>query len=207
MSWIAVAIIGTGVLGAGGMYLASQEQSRASKAATGAELQMWQESQKQLAPWYEKGAWGLNRLQDMLYAGPGTFKPGETPGYRFGYKEFVEKPYLAGAGAKGKLFSGGTGKDLTRYAMDYGEMQYDRWLDRYYNKLTPYQSLAGLGMTTASQGAQNTLATGSNIANNLIGQGDARASMWTGIGNLGQNTMNNYMNYLAWQDIKNKLVV
>lgn len=196
----------SGIFGAEASKSAARAQEKASKKATEAELEMYYQSREDIAPWREAGAWALGQvpgyynesgeylgaeppedmtgvtykpstgLINMIEKGPGEFVPEEEPGYKFGYEEFVEKPTLALASARGRLGSGGTMRELTRYASDYASTKYDNFLDRWYESLTPYQSLAGVGQTTATQGAQNALATGQQIGQNLLSAGEARAS-------------------------------
>jgi hypothetical protein len=138
--------------------------------------------------------------EGMIQKGPGEFKPEEDPGYKFGYQEFVENPTLKMASATGKLRSGATQKALTRYASDYASTKYDNFLSRYYDSLKPYQSMAGVGQTTASQNAQNAMVTGQNVAQGQMAAGNARASGYVNtanaIGNaasgIGQNYLDKY---------------
>ena len=70
------------------------------------------------------------------------------------------------AASKGSLLSGGSLKAAQRYGQDYATNEYDNFLRRYYdranfaqnqyyNKLQPYQSLAGVGQTSVNQVYQN----------------------------------------------------
>lgn len=205
MSWAAV-IVGGSVLVGG--YIQSQSAQSAAQAqagaagiATQAQLRMYYQSREDMAPWHEKGAEALNKLLAMIQAGPGEFRPEEQPGYKFGYQEFVEKPTLAMASATGGLGGGGTQKALTKYASDYATGNYQNWLNNWYKSLTPYQSLAGLGQTTAGQMGQNALVTGQNIGQNVLTAGQARATGYINQGNIwgnaisgmGQNALNYYM--------------
>jgi len=42
-------------------------------------------------------------------------------------------------------------KGLTKYASDYAETSYDNFLNRYYQKLNPYLSTAGMSLIPATQ--------------------------------------------------------
>lgn len=192
---MSMAMIGSAIIVGGATYLSSKEQADAAgkaadaqaggaDAATRAQLEMYYRARKDLAPWRIEGRNALYGLMDQMKAGPGAFDPAQEPGYQFGFNEFIEKPYLAGAGAKGKLFSGQTGKDLTRYASDYAETKYDNWLSRYYDKLKPWQSMAGVGQTSATQTGANALATGQLIGNNALSAGNARATGYINRGNV-----------------------
>jgi len=204
--WVGLAIAAG--IGLYSVYKQSQYAKQATQAgvgasdrATQAELDMYYQSREDLAPWREAGAGALNKLTGMIEAGPGEFVPEEQPGYQFGYEEFVEKPTLRMASATGGLGGGGTQKALTRYASDYATQNYQNWLNNWYQSLTPYQSLAGLGQTSAGQTAQNALTTGQAIGSNIVGAGNARATGYVNqaniygnaISGMGQNVLNYYM--------------
>ena len=153
-------------------------------------------------------------LTGMIAEGPGEFVPEEDPGYRFGFENFIRDPYLAQASATGRLgtatednlmgLPGGAMQEITRYASDYATTKYDNFLDRWYQSLTPYQSLAGVGQTTAAQGAQNAITSGQGVAQSIQNAGDARASGYINQANAVSGAMNNAVNgismarYLGW---------
>lgn len=137
--------------------------------------------------------------QGLIAAGPGEFIPEEQPGYKFGYEEFVEKPLLAGASAAGDLRSTNTLKNLTRYASDYASTSYDNFLNRYYQSLNPYFSIAGMGQVGATGSANAALQTGANVANlqyqNALNQGQIATGMTAGIAGVAQQGVQNYLDY------------
>ncbi len=192
MSWIAAAVIGGSVIGG---VVQSRSASKAADAqragadqASATQLEMFYQSREDTAPWREAGERALNLLAPKIEAGPGEFKPGEDPGYQFGYEQFVEKPLLRNASAQGSLGGGRSLKELTRYASDYASTKYDNFLSRWYQSLNPLQSMAGIGQTTATQNAQNALATGQSIGQNQIAAGNARATGYVNQGNIWGNT-------------------
>ena len=187
---------GTALLIGGGLALASgamQSSAARSAAQTGAaavdqatqaQLEMYYQGREDLAPWREAGGKALGDLVNMLEKGPGEFVPADQPGYKFGYEEFVEKPTLRLASATGALGGGGTQKALTRYAQDYASQEYDNFLTRWYKSLTPYQSLAGIGQTTAAQGAETGRKTGVGIAESTLAGGAARETGYVNQANI-----------------------
>lgn len=210
MSGIATAIIGTAVVGGIVQSVtadkAADAQVQSAQQASNTELEMFYQSRADVAPWREAGEDALNLLAPKVAAGPGEFDPEKDPGYQFGYQEFVEKPRLRGASARGDLGGGRTMKELTRYASDYATTKYDNFLDRWYKSLTPLQSLSGVGQTTGQQMGQNAIATGQSIGQNQLAAGDARATGYINQGNiwgnvasgLGQNALDAYyMNKLG----------
>jgi len=162
---------------------------------------MYQQGREDQAPWREAGEEALGDLVNMIERGPGEFVPSDQPGYKFGYEEFVEKPTLRLASARGALGGGGTQKALTRYAQDYASQEYDNFLTRWYKSLTPYQSLAGIGQTTAAQGAQTGAYTGAQIGQNIMAGGEARATGYVNQANIWGNLLSgvgqNALDYAA----------
>lgn len=209
-------IAGTSLFGASKAASAQKEAakkaSQAEMRAIEAQLEMYYQGREDLAPWREAGGEALNKLIPMIEAGPGKFVPAEQPGYKFGYQEFVEKPTLRMAAATGGLGGGGTQKALTRYASDYASTKYDNFLNRWYQSLTPWQSLAGIGQTAAGQTVEAGLNTGrgiagsyGNIGQNALLAGQARASGYTNMANVISGGVTSGMeNYLLARYLKNQ---
>jgi len=148
----------------------------AADKANATQLEMYDQSREDTAPWREAGEAALGRLEDKMGAGPGQFSPQADPGYKFGYEEFVEKPLLRNAAGRNGLGGGRTGKELTRYASDYASTKYDDFLRRWYQTLAPDQSMAGLGQTAAIQQGQSSISVGRDLGQNLLTQGADRAT-------------------------------
>ncbi len=140
----------------------------------------------------------------LIQQGPGEFKPEEQPGYQFGYKNFIEQPYLSTQSAKGKRLSGETMKGLIGYASDYAETTYDNFLNRYYQKLNPYLSTAGLSQIGATGSAAASTQAGQSISNlqtgmgnmayqNALAQGNIATGQIAGISGSFQNTYQNWL--------------
>jgi len=208
---VGAAVVGGAVIGSVASSKSSKAASKAADTQADASLEaaqisadtqkeMYYQSREDTAPWREAGENALTQLQGKVSAGPGQFDPQQDPGYQFGYKEFVESPTLAAASATGRLRSGATQKALSRYAQDYASTKYDNFLSRYYQSLTPLQSLSGVGQTTASQNAQNAIATGQGVGNALSmgveNAGDARASGYINQANAFAGGANNISNAL-----------
>ena len=161
-------------------YAASEASKKASEAqrkgagqATQAQLEMYYQGREDIAPWRKKGKWALRELRGKIKAGPGEFE--ESPGYQFRLAEGI-KARERGAAARGNVLSGAQEKDLMRFGQGLATEDYDNWLRRYYQSLGPYQSMAGLGQTSAVQTAQMGQQTGQSIGQNYLAAGRARAS-------------------------------
>jgi len=181
---VAAATLGGALISSGGASKAASTAAAATDRAAEVQREMFYTSREDLAPWREAGKRALSALEGRIEAGPGEFVPEEEPGFKFGYREFVEKPLMRRASARGGVDSGRTLKELTRYAEDYASTRYDNFLNRWYKSLTPYQSLAGVGQTSAAQMGENALVAGGNIGNALITGGQARASGYANQANI-----------------------
>jgi len=162
----------SGMLGSRASEKAAKAQQRGADAATAAQLEMYYQSREDLAPWREAGKTALNQLTSLLKAGPGEFT--QSPGYQFRLGEGV-KTLERGAAARGRQLGGAQQKALTRFGQDYASGEYQNWLNRYYQKLNPYFSMAGMGQVGAQQTAQAGQQAGQGIANNLLYAGQAQA--------------------------------
>lgn len=228
------AVIGAAVIGAGASVYSATKQSNAAKKAaetqaeaygnaTSVQMEMFEkaladqkaardQSIKLTEPWREAGENALKRLQLMVSKGPGKYSHQDSPSYQFEMGE-GENAINRNMAARGLSNSGAALKSLQGYSQGLANKDYwtgyQNHMNRYYQSLTPYQSLAGIGMTTignqqnAIQGYANNAGnlmtqTGSNVAQNAIGAGNAGASGYINQANAftgGMNSMtNNLMN-------------
>lgn len=185
-------IIGSTVLGMDAADDAADAQAAAAKDAAAGQWKMYDQSREDLAPWREAGANALTTLVSKVNAGPGDYT--KSPGYDFRLDE-GNKNILARASAQGRYNSGATDKALLEYGQDYATNDYDNFLNRYYQSLTPLQSLAGVGQTTASNMASLNTQTGSNVGNYLTNAGEARASGYINKANAVTGGINNALSF------------
>jgi hypothetical protein len=135
-------------------------------------------------------------LIDRINKGPGEFK--ESPGYQFVLSEGINALDKSAA-AKGNLFSGASGKAISQYAEGLASQEYDNFLRRWYESLTPYQSLAGLGLTSAQSSGQLGANTANALSNIALQSGEAKAAgilgqqaPYTQLANWGVNQLIDY---------------
>lgn len=104
-----------------------------------------------------------------------------------------------GASARGNVLSGKSDKDLMRYGQGLASLDYDKARSRWFQDLTPLQSMAGLGQTTAVQGAQMGTQVGRSIGQNYLAAGRARASGYINQANIaGAGIKSGVENYLMY---------
>jgi hypothetical protein len=136
------------------------------------------------------------------------FAKGIDPGYQFRLSEGM-KGLERSAAARGGLLSGGTLKGIQRYGQDMASTEYQNAFNRYQAErtgtLNPYQSLAGVGQSTA-----NTLGTmGMNYANQVgelyQGGANARASGYMGQANAISGAIGNISNQYYQNQLMNRV--
>lgn len=92
-----------------------------------------------------------------------------TPGYQFGLQE-GQRALDSSASARGGLFSGKAGLEMTRYGQNYADQQ---GFTPYMNRLA---ALSGVGQTQTQANAQYGQQVASNVGQNLMAGANARAS-------------------------------
>lgn len=205
MTFVAVAIGGSALIGAGASIIggnkAANAQVQASNQATALQQQQLAESQREydqnradLGPYRDAGYTALGQIGAGTAAG-GEFNSPFTmadyqadPGYQFRLDQ-GNRGVEASAAARGGVLSGGTLKALARYNQGEASQEYGNAFNRYQTDLTGrYNRLAGvagIGQTATNstiQASENNTATQqagtNNIANNITAAGNARASQY-----------------------------
>lgn len=121
------------------------------------------------------------------------------PGYAFRIAE-GQKALERSAAAKGGLFSGATGKALSRYGQDMASQEYGNAYNRYNNdqsqQFNRLAALAGIGQTSQGQINQLGMNAANQVGQNYLGMGNAQAANAVAQGNAWGNTINGLGN--AW---------
>lgn len=128
----------------------------------------------------------------------------KDPSYLFRQDE-GRKAIEGGAAGRGGLLSGATLKALSKYGQglaseEYGNAynRYNANLDRRFNRLS---GIAGTGQTATRDTAQMGSQVASNVGQNIIGAGNARASGYVGVGNAIGGAAQGYTNYSMLKDV------
>lgn len=243
MTWIAVAIVGSAALGAyssnrassaqaGAIGDAAQVQAQSAQDAAAVQKQMFDKQVELQAPFREAGLAGQNRLMDLL----GLSGKTNAAGYGSEVGKFSDTPFTAdpsyqwrlsqgqqalerSASARGGLFSGRAGKDMTDYAQGAASQEYGNAYNRFQidraSRLNPLQALAGqaqsgantLGSAAQNYGnaaASNFTNAGNNQANALMSAGNANASGYMGTANALSGGVGQYLNYTQNQNMMNR---
>ena len=164
---------------------------------------------------------GLLQPWTTPFVEPTAADAAKNPGYAFSFDEGI-KALQKSAAAGGTLLTGGTMKDLTKWAQGYASTQYgvvrDRAMQDYEtaygifenNQNKQYQRLMGLsaqGQSAAAGQAASAENYGNAGANLITGAGNATAAGQVGVGNaVGQgiagatNSLSDAMLLKYWQD-------
>lgn len=209
-----------GLIGKSGTEKAAQQTSDASRYSADLQMQQYQQSRQDLAPWRQAGGNALNWLSRGTtgQAIPGGGVPGQTfadsgspqgnrnafmemfktdPGYNFRMQQGVQALDRSAA-QRGMLHSGAQAKAITGFGQDLGSQEYGN----FYNRLS---ALAGVGQTAttatgqfganAAQGAGNSILQGANAAGQIRSSG--YNSLASGIGSGINNAL--FYNYMGNQ--------
>lgn len=98
-----------------------------------------------------------------------------SPDFQFRLNE-GNKAIERSAAARGGLFSGQTGKALTRFSQDTASSEYGNYVNRLLAAM-------GMGSAATSSAGSAVNSTGANMANTIIGAGNSRASSYSNMAN------------------------
>ena len=202
MSWVAVAIGGSALLGAYSANKASQTQANAAGQSTQAQLNMFNTQNQQQAPYREQGYAALKDIAGMKpyltqQFGPEQFQQGMDPGYAFRLQQGqMANRNMANLG--GGLIGGNALRGLQDYTQGQASQEYGNAFNRFqtqraniYNSLA---SIAGLGQTSLGQTGQLAGQTSQGVAGSIAGQGAALAGGQIGVGNALAGGLSQYGN-------------
>lgn len=194
MSFIAAAIIGStlisGAIGAHAANSAANTQANAANNATNAQLQMFNQTRDDQAPWRQAGANALGTIgsnSDFFnhQFGPADLTANLAPNYKFMLDQGLGATTNM-ANAMGGL-GGNSLKAVNDYAQNYAGNAYQQAFTNYtsnqtniFNRLA---AIAGLGQTAGSNQTTGGSAYANGIANSTIGAGNARAAGAVGTAN------------------------
>lgn len=185
MSWAMVA--GAAITAVGGAVSSRNARKGASKGVdaqmAGIEEQRRQFdlSREDMLPWMEAGRNALGQMQALNAGDFSSFT--QSPDYQFALEQGM-KALDRSAAARGRLYSGGYGEDLTRFGQGLATQNYNN----YYNRLA---GLSGTGQTSAT----NLGSLGAQMAGNIqAGYGN--------IGNIRQSAYNDQAN--IWGNVANQ---
>lgn len=194
MSWIAAAIFGGSVVGglisSHGAQSAADTQASAANHAADVQLQMFNQTRDDQAPWRQAGANALGTIGSGSAYFNHTFDANDlnanlAPNYKFMLDQGLGATTNM-ANAMGGL-GGNSLKAVNDYAQNYASNAYQQAFTNYtsnqtniFNRLA---SIAGLGQTAGSNQTTGGSQYGASIGNAITGAGNARAAGIVGSAN------------------------
>lgn len=190
MSWVAVAIGGSALVGAGASVYASGKQSDAAGKALQYQQQADQRQQQNFAPYLDLGKQATGNLGDIMSGKMDSFFT--SPDYNFRFNEGM-RGLENSAAARGGLLSG----NFLRGAQTFGQNLASSEFQNYWNR--NFQA-AGLGQNSAAGTGALSAQMAGQVGNTMQAQGAAQASGPVGAANALTGGAQNYLFYNALQN-------
>jgi len=212
-AFVATAIVGAGVIGAGasiyGANKAAQAQKDAANTAAGTAMAQYNTTRGDLSPYRDIGSVAAGQLTNRLgeLTAPITMDQATldaTPGYQFNLK-YGLKAAQNSAAARGLGASGAALKGASAFATGLADSTYqNQFNNANINQTNAYNRLKGLVDTGENASAQ-TGVLGANAANTTasaqIGAGNAAAAGYNASGAAVNNFANNIAGYAAYKGL------
>lgn len=208
MSWVAAAVAGSAVVGAGISLYEGQQgrdaQTSAANSANQTQTDMYNQTRADQAPYRDAGVQALDTIQNdpsfNQNFNMSDFQ--QDPGYQFRMQQ-GQQAIERSAAARGGLNSGDTMKALTKYNQGEASNEYQNAYNRYTtdqsNRFNRLASVAGIGQTAVGQTTAAGTSTGNQISANQTAVGNANAAQSVAAGNTVNSAMgtgmNTWMNY------------
>lgn len=212
MAWVATAIIGSAVIGAGASIYASGQaadaQTEAANTAATTQRQQYQQTRSDLLPYQQLGQAAGDKLKaNDYYTAPINLTQDwleSTPGYQFTKTQGLKSVQNAAA-ARGLGNSGAALKGAATFATGLADNTYKTQFDvANTNQTNAFNRLKSLVDTGENAGAQ-TGVVGANAANQTsaaqIGAGNAQAASYNAMGGAVTNAANNVGGYVAYKGL------
>ena len=212
-AWVATAVVGSAVIGAGaqmyGANKAADAQGKAAQMGIDANMQMYNTTRNDLAPYREIGQRASTDLTGRLDELTAPIELTQdwlenTPGYQFTRQQGLKVTQNAAA-ARGLGVSGAALKGAATFATGLADNTYKTQFDvARANKSDAYSRLKGL-VDTGQSAAAATGAAGTSTAKTVgdlgVGAGNAEAAMWNAGGGAVKNFANDVGGYAAYKGL------
>jgi hypothetical protein len=213
MAWVATAIVGAGVLGAGasiyGANKAAEAQTNAANQASALQQQQYQQTRSDLSPYRDIGGVAsgqlTSRLSDLtspIVMDQATLE--KTPGYQFNLTQGL-KSVQNSAAARGLGTSGAALKGASTFATGLADSTYqNQFNNAVTNQTNAYNRLKGL-VDTGENAAAQTGVLGEKAAYNsgtaIVGAGNAQAAADNKTGTALSSLANNLGGYAQYKGL------
>lgn len=230
--WIAGAVVGSALIGAGASSNAANTAANANQNATNAQLSMFNTTNTQQAPWRQAGGnalaaintgFGVDASGNPVAAGTNTGGIGAgqfnqqftnadlnsqlAPNYQFQLQQGLGQAQNMMAGSGGAM-GGNMAQGLENYAQNYAGNAYQNAFNNYQtqqsNIFNRLSTIAGMGSASANQSSATGATTGLGVANTMVGQGNAMAAGQIGVANALTGGANNAMGWYQLSNLMNQ---
>lgn len=216
MSWVAVAIGGTALIGGVASMSAADKQSKSAKQAAEMQHQQYLQTRQDLMPWQKAGGTSLAALMQMEGLAPQDGTTGNAygslmkpytgasvqtdPGYQFGLNQ-GENAINRRASAMGSRLSPATMQALSRFNQDYAGTKFNEGFQRdLQTKQNQFGQLFGIstgGQNAATQTGYQGMNAATGAGNATMQAGNAQAAGIMGASNAITGGLQNGIN--NWQ--------
>lgn len=188
----AVGAIGGALISSKASKSAAKAQTQAADQATAEQQRQYDLSRQDQMPWLQTGTWALDQQKKALGGDWSGFQ--NSPDYQFALDQGF-KGLDRSAAAKGRLYSGGYGEDLTKFGQGLATQNYQNYMNNLGRLSNTGQSTASglglLGANFANNAAQNTIGAGQARASGYMDQGNAYGNAFNQLGGLAGNYFGN----------------
>ena len=213
MAWVATAVIGAGVLGAGatiwGANKAADAQTAAAQQAANTSLSMYNTTRGDLSPYRQIGQTASDQLTSRIgeLTSPITMDQAtleKTPGYQFNLTQ-GQRAVTNSAAARGLVSSGAALKGAATFATGLADSTYQQQFNNAQtNQANAYNRLKALvdtGENASAQTGTAGTAAANTAAGAQIGAGNAQAAGANATGGAIANTANGIGGYMAYKGL------
>ena len=166
--------------------------------------EMYAEARNNNDNWIKAGKWAVSELKSKMQEFDGSPESYEESPYFDWLQTETINALDKSASSRGKLESGAQQKAVMEYGKNMASTDYDSWLNRYYQSLTPYQTMAEQGraaaatLTAAGNSTANAVSNLYGQQGQAVGSGITNAANATAAGTLGAASANsNYLNQMG----------
>lgn len=187
MSWVAVAIGGSALIGAGASMYAADKQSESAGKALDFQRGESERQQRNFAPYLGIGERATGKLGEIMSGKMDSFFT--SPDYQFRLNEGM-RGLENSAAARGGLLSGNFLRGATTFGQNLASNEFQNYWNRNFET-------ARLGQSSAAGSAASGTAMAGQIGNTMQAQGAAQASGPVGAANALTGGVQNYLMYNA----------
>jgi hypothetical protein len=169
MTWVAVAVVAAGALGAGASIYSGNKQAGAANNAANNQMGMFQQTQQNLQPWMNQGQTSLEQLGRMT--GPhgqfmqpfGMQQFQQSPSYQFNLQQGQQAIDKA-ANARGNYYAPQTLQDISKFTQGVAGNDFNN----AYNQYMGTQQQEFNMLNSLSSGGQNAAAGIGGFGSNAV---------------------------------------